>query len=115
MKIKKCSDFLNEKSPGSLWGSPDEWSDNNRPNVKIPPLRVKGDGPDYLYHAIEPEALASVMRDGLKGKIYLTTTPEEARGWHPIVLRIDVRGRQLTPEHEGFTVQDVSVDKIRPI
>jgi hypothetical protein len=115
MKIKRCSDFLYEKSPGSLWGSPDEWSDNNNlPEIDpIPQVTSKfGEGPDFLYHATEPEALDDILENGLQGDIYLTSTPEEAKRHHPIVLKINVKNRKLNRDREGWIVKDVPADQI---
>lgn len=72
MKIKKCSDFINE-----AWveGQPSEAWEGALPD-------------DYLYHSTERNCLNSIFSHGLNGKIYLTKTPEEARQHHPIVLKI---------------------------
>jgi len=88
MKIKKYSEFLNE---------------NKTPENFIP---------DFLYHSIEPENYDSIMRYGLRGDIYLTFTPKEAEKHHPIILKIDVRNRQLINSNEGWIVKDVPIDNI---
>jgi hypothetical protein len=67
---------------------------------------------EVLYHSVEPENLEDVMEEGLHGQIYLTKTPQEARKHHPIVLKINVKGRKLTVKDEGFVVKDVPVDQI---
>lgn len=89
MKIKKCSYFLSENL------------ENDFENL------------DYMYHSIDPKDYDSVMKVGLLGEIFLTKTPEEAREYHPLVLKVDVKDRKLNIKDNGkCSVMGVTIDKI---
>ena len=62
MRIKSCTDFINEGV-----------SDWFKRKSKVDPNDIDGNGiPDFLYHAVEPDAINSIMANGLIGNIYLT-------------------------------------------
>lgn len=134
MKVKKLSDFINEQSgsdydEGQIFaGDEDRIIDPTKPLKKrkdilpFEPFRsdwkskkINDEESNFLYHAIEDDDYDSVMETGLHGDIYLTKTAEEAREYHPFVLKINVKGRKLTVKDEGFVVRDVPVDQIEPV
>lgn len=84
MKIKKCSDFINEEK-GNL---------------------------NYLYHSTEPNCIDSIFSKGLNGKIYLTKTPEEAKQYHPIVLKIMADEDNIQKQGNNFIIQNIPVNNI---
>lgn len=102
MRIKSCTDFINEGLFDFLKRGP-----------KIDPNDIDNNNiPDFLYHSTEPDVIDSIMRDGLNGDIYLAETPEEALRHHPLLLKIDVRFRKLRREREGWVVKNIPVDQI---
>jgi hypothetical protein len=101
MKIKKCSQYLKENLYGAYGGGDDY--ENPYTNQK------------YMYHSTEEDNVDDIMKSGLVGEIYLTTTPEEAAEHHPVVLKIDVRNRELKMGDEGFIVNGVPADQIEVI
>jgi hypothetical protein len=89
MKIKRCSYFINENSKDDF--------------EKL----------DYMYHSIDEKDYNNVMKNGLLGEIYLTKTPDEAREYHPLVLKIDIKNRDLNIKEDGkCSVMGVTIDKI---
>jgi len=107
MRIKSCTDFINEANwlKKLLVKEEPDPADNEND--------VDGNGvPDFLYHAVEIEAVDSIMRDGLNGEIYLTETPEEAAIHHPIVLKIDTRYRDVRRARGHWVVKNVPIDQI---
>lgn len=102
MRIKSCTDYVKEARIPTLW------YDYRDIDADIP----QSDKYEFMYHAVEPEDLDSVLRYGLKGDIYLTLTPEEAAEYHPIVLKINVKERKLIAKDEGFVVKDIPKDQI---
>jgi hypothetical protein len=100
MKIKKCSQYLKENLYGAYGGD-----DYDNPYLKQ----------NFMYHSTEEDNVDNIMKNGLVGDIYLTTTPEEAREHHPVILKIDVRNRVLKMGDECFVVNGVPSDQIEVI
>lgn len=95
MKIRSCTSFIKEGFHLVKKGDID-----------------KNGVPDFLYHSTERHLVNGILADGLNGKIYLTENPEEAKLHHPIVLKVDVRFREVGRDDEGYFVQNIPPDQI---
>lgn len=105
MRIKSCTDFVNEGI-----------SDWFKKKPKIDPNDIDANGiPDFLYHSTEPDLVDNIMENGLFGYIFLASTPEEALIYHPVLLKIDVRFRRVRRQADGWVVKNIPVDQIQRI
>ena len=68
--------------------------------------------PDYMYHSTEPTNVNSILTNGLNGNIYLTLNPEDAQKYHPVVLKIYVKGKTLKVKDDGFVAQNIPPEDI---